>query len=97
MSQRKPNKYRGSNFEDFLDVEGIFEECTAVAVKRVVAMMIMDEMKKEHVTKVALSGKMHTSRSQLNRILDPEETGTSIEALTRAAIAMGKRLEIKLT
>jgi len=67
-----------------------------VAVKRVVAMQIMDEMKKEHLTKVALSGRMHTSRAQLNRILDPDETGTSIDALTRAAVAMGKRLEIRL-
>jgi len=96
MRDRENNKHRGSRFEDFLEEEGILEECTAVAVKRVVAMQIMDEMKKEHLTKVALSGRMHTSRAQLNRILDPDETGTSIDALTRAAVAMGKRLEIRL-
>lgn len=96
MTPSKENKHRGSSFDSFLEEEGILEECTAVAIKRVLAMQLTDEMKKHHMTKVSMASKMHTSRAQLNRILDPEETGTSIEALVRAAVAMGKRLEIRL-
>jgi len=96
MTPSKENKHRGSSFDNFLEEEGILEECTAVALKRVLAMQLTDEMKKHHMTKVSMANKMRTSRAQLNRILDPEETGTSIEALVRAAVAMGKRLEIRL-
>jgi len=94
--EKRPNKHRGSNFDSFLAEEGLLEECTAVAVKRVFAMQVADAMKSGHVSKTVLAAKMHSSRSQLARVLDPEETGTSIEALTRAAVAMGKRLEIRL-
>jgi len=90
------DKHTGSGFDDFLQEEGILEECTAVAVKRVVAMEMAGAMKEVHISKSALAVKMHSSRSQLDRILDPDETGTSIDALTRAALAMGKRLEIRL-
>ena len=96
VSGREQNKHRGGRFEDFLEEEGILEECTAVAVKRVFAMQVADAMKAEHVTKVALAKKMHSSRSQLDRVLAPEEVGTSIDALARAAVALGKRLEIRL-
>jgi len=96
MSEKKTNKHRGSRFDDFLAEEGLLEECTAAAVKTVLAMEMADAMKAENITKSALVGRMHTSRSQLDRILDPKETGTSIDALTRAAVAMGKRLEIRL-
>jgi len=90
------NKHLGGDFNDFLAEEGILEECTASAVKAVLAMELADAMKAGHVTKSALVERMHTSRSQLDRILDPNETGTSIDSLTRAAVAMGMRLEIRL-
>lgn len=90
------NKHLGSDFNDFLTEQGMLEECTSAAVKAVLAMELADTMKAKHITKSALVERMHTSRSQLDRILDPNETGTSIDALTRAAVAMGKRLEIRL-
>ncbi len=96
MREKKANKHRGSGFNDFLAEQGLLEECTAVAVKTVLAMELADTMKAEHITKSALVERMHTSRSQLDRILDPNETGTSIDSLTRTAVAMGKRLEIRL-
>jgi len=96
MADKKFNKHRGSRFEDFLANEGILEKCTASAVKAVLAMEIADAMKAEKISKRELATRMHSSRSQLDRILDPHATGTSIEALTRAAVAMGKRLEIRL-
>jgi len=93
---KKPNKHRGSRFEDFLADEGILEACSAVAVKRVFAMQVEDAMKARHMTKTTLSKKLHSSRSQLDRVLAPEEIGTSIDVLTRTAEAPGKRLEIRL-
>ena len=90
------NKHLGGDFNDFLADQGMLEDCTAAAVKAVLAMQLADAMKAEHISKSALVKRMHTSRSQLDRILDPSETGTSIDALTRAAVVMGKRLEIRL-
>jgi len=96
IEARKENQYRGSRFDDFLEEEGILEECTAVAVKRVFAMEMADAMKKEHVNKTAMAKKMHTTRSQLDRVLSADETGTTIDTLVRAAVALGKKLEIRL-
>jgi len=86
----------GSSFEDFLAAEGMLEDCTAEAVKRVLAMEIADAMKEAGVSKLELSRRLHTSRTQIDRILNPEETGTSIESLFHAAHQIGKRLEIRL-
>lgn len=66
MNDKKPNKHGGSNFNDFLRDEGILEECTASAVKAVLAMEIADAMKENHTTKRALAERMHSSRSQLD-------------------------------
>ncbi len=90
------NKHLGSDFNDFLAEQGILEECAASAVKAVLAMELADTMKAEHITKSTLVERMHTSRSQLDRILDPNETGTSIDSLVRAAAAMGRHLDIRL-
>jgi len=90
------NKHIGSSFDSFLEEEGLLEECTATAIKRVLAMELLQAMEAEHVNKTTLAKKMSTSRTQLDRVLDPNETGTSIESLTSAAVAMGKRLEIHL-
>ncbi|MBN4073603.1 XRE family transcriptional regulator, partial [Mariprofundus ferrooxydans] len=76
MNNKKTNKHRGGKFDDFLRDEGMLEECTASAVKAVLAMEIADAMKENNITKRALAEKMHSSRSQLDRILDPSETGT---------------------
>lgn len=86
----------GTDFESFLDSENILEECTASALKRVLTMAIEDAMKEAHISKAELSRRMHTSRSQVERILNPTETGTSLEKLFQTAHQLGKRLEIKL-
>ena len=92
----RENKHRGSRFDDFLAEEGILEDCTAVAVKRVFALQVGETMKEMHVTKTAMAKKMSSSRTQVDRVLAPEETGTSIDALVKAAVALGKKLEIRL-
>ena len=64
----------GSNFDDFLAEEGMLEEVTAVAVKRVIAWQIEQEMTAQRITKTALAKKMRTSRASLNRLLDENDT-----------------------
>jgi len=67
-----------------------------VAIKRVVAWQIAQEMKAQHLSKTALAQKMHTSRSALNRLLDETDTSLTLTTLTSAAEALGKNLRIEL-
>lgn len=93
---KKPNPHSGSNFDDFLKDEGIFEEVQAKALKRVVAEQIEDSMQVAKLTKMAMADKMATSRSQLDRILDPNNLSVQLDTLIRAATAVGKIVEIKI-
>jgi len=88
------NKHRGSNFEDFLKEEGIFEECHTEAVKRVIALQLEDELKKQKLTKFRFAQRMKTSRSAVDRLLDPKRTCT-LKSLILAALALGKKLEVR--
>jgi len=90
------NKYIGSNFDDFLAEQGILDEVTAVAVKRVLAWQISQEMKRQKLTKTVMAEKMHTSRAALNRLLDEEDTSLTLTTLSSAAAALGKKLKVEL-
>lgn len=90
------NKHIGSNLDDFLEEEGILAEVEAAAVKRVLAYKVEQMMKKKHITKTSLAKKMHTSRSALDRLLDPDNVSVTLQTLERAALAVGKRLKINL-
>ncbi|WP_044413611.1 XRE family transcriptional regulator [Thiomicrospira microaerophila] len=90
------NHHLGSSFDDFLAEEALLEETTAVAIKRVVAWQIAQEMKSQKLTKTALAAKMHTSRAALNRLLDDRDTSLTLTTLTSAANALGKSLRIEL-
>ncbi len=90
------HKNKGSSFESFLQDEGILEEVTEVAVKRVVAFQIQEEMKRKNFTKTKLAREMKTSRSALNKLLDPGNDSGTIKTLHRAAMVLGKKLEIRL-
>ncbi len=96
MRKMAENPHTGSSFDDFLKEEGLHEECTASALKRVLAWQIEQEMNSKHISKSAMANRMNTSRSQLDRLLDPENTGVSLETLYRAATALGRDLDIKL-
>lgn len=89
------NKHRGSNFDDFLKEEGLFEECNAEAVKRVIAFQLEKELKKQKLTKSQFAKKMKTSRAAVNRLLDPKKTCT-LKSLIMAVSALGKHLEIRI-
>jgi antitoxin HicB len=84
----------GSNFDDFLDEEGIFAE--AMAIKRVIAFQVEQMMKEQNLSKVEMSRRMHTSRAALNRLLDPANQAVTLQTLDRAARALGKCLQISL-
>ncbi|MBD3377250.1 helix-turn-helix domain-containing protein [candidate division KSB1 bacterium] len=89
------NKHIGSNFDDFLEEEGILAEVEANAIKRVLAFQLADLMQKENISKTALAKRMKTSRSSIDRLLDPQNKSVTLQTLERAALVLGKRLEIK--
>ena len=91
------NKYTGSNFNDFLEDEGILEEVSAKAHKRLLALQLADIMNEKRITKTSLAKRLSTSRSQLDRILDPNNTSITIEVLERVAHAVGKKLHVEFT
>ena len=86
----------GSTFDSFLDEHGIREEVEAMATKRVLAWQLEQEMEKQKKTKHAMARELHTSRSQLDRLLDPENTAVSLETIVRAAKALGKRVVLRI-
>ncbi len=86
----------GSSFDDFLQEEGLLEEATAVAIKRVLAWQIAEAMKIQNLTKTAMAEKMHTSRASLNRLLDEEDTSLTLTTLASAASALGKKIHVEL-
>ena len=86
----------GSNFDDFLADEGMLEEVTAVAVKRVIAWQIEQEMSAQRITKTAMAKKMRTSRASLNRLLDENDTSLTLTTLASAAAALGRRIKLEL-
>jgi DNA-binding Xre family transcriptional regulator len=93
-----PNvKHIGSAFDDFLAQEGLEAAVTASAIKRVLAWQMAQAMEKETLTKTELAARMKTSRAALNRLLDPENTSVSLHTLEKAAVALGKKLEVHLT
>lgn len=91
----KKNKHIGSDLDDFLKEEGIYQVCTAEAIKRVVAFQIQEEMKKQKLTKAKFAKMLKTSRAAIDRILDPKRS-CSLKSLVMAATALGKNLEIRL-
>jgi hypothetical protein len=96
MAKKKRNPHLGSSFDDFLKEEGIFEEVTAAAMKRVLAWQIEQLMKKQRVTKSAMAKRMRTSRAALDRLLDADNTSVTLQTMGRAAAALGKQLSVTL-
>lgn len=86
----------GSSFEDYLAEQGTLEETTAVAVKRVLAWQLEQAMEKKQLTKSQMARAMKTSRSQLDRILDPDNERIRLDTLAAAARAVGRQLRIEL-
>jgi hypothetical protein len=93
----KSNPHTGSRFDDFLKEEGIYDEVQARALKRALAEQIGEGMQAASLTKPAMASKMSTSRSQLDRVLDPDNLSIQLDTLIKAARAVGKVVEIKIS
>lgn len=93
----KNNKHIGSSFDSFLREEGLLAEAEATAMKRVIAHQIEKEMAERQISKSTLARMMRTSRSSLNRLLDPDNPSVTLLTLESVALALGKKLKIQLT
>jgi antitoxin HicB len=89
------HKNIGSNFDDFLKDEGLLADAEAAAIKRVIAFQVETLMKERKISKTSMAKQMNTSRSSLNRLLDPTNTSITLQTLERAAHVIGKRLKIE--
>ena len=92
----KVNPHTGSSFDDFLKEEGIYEEVQARALKRALAEQLDDAMQSSKLSKVSMAQRMATSRSQLDRVLDPSNLSIQLDTLIKAARAVGRTVEIRL-
>ncbi len=90
------HKNIGSNLDDLLAEEGELDEVTTVAVKRVIAWQLSEAMKEAGISKSSLAKRMRTSRTVVDRILDSTDDGLTLDTMTRAANALGRRLKIEL-
>lgn len=90
------NKHRGSTLDSFLEEDGVLAEFQAKAIKEVIAWQLTEAMKDRKITKTALAVLMKTSRTQINRVLDPSDGNVTIETLQRAAAIVGRRVQLEL-
>lgn len=86
----------GSSFDNFFEEENLLEDVTAVAVKRVVAYQLSQKMAESNLSKTEMARLMDTSRSSLNRLLDPQNASVTLQTLQSAVQALGGRLKIEL-
>ena len=86
----------GSDFDEFLDEEGLLEDVTAVAVKRFIAFQLTAKMDETNLSKAEMARRMETSRSALDRLLDPDNSSVTLQTLQSAVRALGGRLKIEL-
>ena len=92
----KRSNHTGSTLDSLLEEDGILAEVEAVAVKRVIAWQLQEIMKAGGITKTAMAARLGTSRSQLDRLLDPQNATVQLDTITRAARVVGKKLRIEM-
>jgi len=86
----------GSTFDSWLREEGIYEEVSATAIKRVIARQVEAAMQQQGLTKAEMARRMHTSRAALNRLLDPDNTAVTLSTLQKAAFVVGREIRLEL-
>jgi DNA-binding Xre family transcriptional regulator len=96
MSKQTAFDHTGSTFDSFLEEEGILDEVETAAIKRVIAWQLAEAMKAGKISKKTMAERMGTSRSQLDRLLDPENSAVQLQTIARAARAVGKRLRVEM-
>jgi antitoxin HicB len=90
------NPHIGSSFDDFLDEENLLVEANEIAIKRVIAWQLQQEIESKNMTKTSVAKAMGTSRAAVDRLLDPDNTSVTLNTLSKAARILGKRIEIEL-
>ena len=90
------NPHIGSSLDELLEEDGILSEVSAIAIKRVLAWQVSEAMNNQGLNKSQMAEQMKTSRTSLDRLLDPENTSVTLKTLERAASVLGKRLQIEL-
>lgn len=90
------NPHIGSSLEDFLKSEGMYEDATNYAIKRVIAWQVEEAMREQGITKVEMARRMGTSRAHLNRLLDPNNDKVQLDTVQRAAAAIGRKVRMEL-
>lgn len=90
------NIHRGSSLDDLLEQEGTLGEFQARAIKEVIAGQLGEAMKERNISRTRLAQLMHTSRAQVNRVLDPDAGNVTIETLQKAAAIVGRRVQLEL-
>ena len=90
------SKHIGSDFDDFLEEDGLKEDITAAAIKRVIAWQLKQAMKKQGITQTEMATRMHTSRMVVKRLLDEKDTSVTLATLARASVAIGKDIRFEL-
>ena len=91
-----PFDHSGSSFDSFLEEESILEEVEAAAIKKVIAWQLSETMREQGVSKKAMAERLGTSRSQLDRLLDPKNPNVHLTTIARAARVIGKKLRIEM-
>jgi hypothetical protein len=86
----------GSKFEDFLAEDGILEECRAAAIKFKIAHELAKAMARQKITKVEMAKRLKTSRTGIDRLLDPDNTSITLNTLAKVAHVLGKRIDFAL-
>lgn len=88
--------YKGSSLNDFLAEEGVYDEFQAIAEKEAIAWQLAEAMKEKKLSKTRMAELMQTSRTQVDKLLNPQDGNVTIETMRRAAAVLGKRFEFRL-
>lgn len=89
-------KNKGSTLDSMLREDGVYEEVTAGAIKRVLARQLEAAMEKQKLSRTEMARQMHTSRAALNRLLDPENESVTLATLQKAAVVVGREIRLEL-
>lgn len=93
---KKGNPHWGSTLDDWLKDEGWYEEVKGLVEKELIAKQLQAAMKKKRITKKRMAELMKTSRTQVDKLLNPKDGNVTIATLQKAATVVGKRFEYKL-
>jgi hypothetical protein len=93
---REKNPHIGSDFDDFLQEEGLYSDVNAGAAKKLLALQLSQALQENNVTRTELACRMRTSRAVINRLLDPSNLALNLQTVSKAAAALGKKIDIRL-